>query len=93
MFTRRSEYDSVVSERSRSNNVMKKIVWQIMTVQALAKAVETAHQGRPGGARERAKQTLIGCGVDLQGVVVHHDQDPVLTGYGWTGLLTSIDLS
>jgi transposase InsO family protein len=38
-------------------------------------------------AWERAKKTLIGYGVDLQGFVVHHDQDPVFTGYGWTGQL------
>ena len=38
-------------------------------------------------AWERAKQTLIGYGVNLQGFVVHHDQDPVFTGYGWTGQL------
>ena len=34
-----------------------------------------------------AKQTLIGYGVDLQGFVVHHDQDPVFAGYGWAGQL------
>ena len=35
----------------------------------------------------RAKQTLIGYGVEMRGVIVHHDQDPVFTGYGWTGQL------
>jgi transposase InsO family protein len=38
-------------------------------------------------AWERAKQTLMRYGVDLQGFIVHHDQDPVFTGYGWTGQL------
>ncbi len=35
----------------------------------------------------RAKQTLIGYGVEMGGFIVHHDQDPVFTGYGWTGQL------
>jgi transposase InsO family protein len=35
----------------------------------------------------RAKQTLIRYGVGLRGFIVHHDQDPVFTGYSWTGQL------
>ncbi|MFV2044349.1 MAG: integrase core domain-containing protein [Anaerolineales bacterium] len=30
---------------------------------------------------------MIGYGVEMRGVIVHHDQDPVFTGYGWTGQL------
>ncbi len=38
-------------------------------------------------AWERAKETLAGLGISPQGVIVHHDQDPVFTGYGWTSRL------
>lgn len=31
----------------------------------------------------RAAETLRGRGVDLGGAIVHHDQDPVFTGYAW----------
>lgn len=35
----------------------------------------------------RAKATFEELGIDLEGVIVHHDQDPVFTGYGWTSQL------
>ena len=35
----------------------------------------------------RAKQALIKYGVDQSGIIVHHDQDPVFTSYGWTAQL------
>lgn len=38
-------------------------------------------------AWERAKETLAGLGISLEGVIVHHDQDPVFTSYGWTSRL------
>lgn len=38
-------------------------------------------------AWERAKQTLETQGVDLKGLIVHHDQDPVFTSYRWTSHL------
>jgi transposase InsO family protein len=38
-------------------------------------------------AWERAKETLAGLGISPQGAIVHHDQDPVFTGYGWTSRL------
>jgi transposase InsO family protein len=38
-------------------------------------------------AWERAKETLAGLGISPQGVIVHHDQDPVFTSYGWTSRL------
>lgn len=38
-------------------------------------------------AWDRARQTLGSHGVRLQRVIVHHDQDPVFTGYGWTARL------
>jgi transposase InsO family protein len=38
-------------------------------------------------AWERAKKTFQQYGIPYQGMVVHHDQDPVYTGYGWTGQL------
>jgi len=38
-------------------------------------------------AWERAKHTLRSHGWRVRGVIVHHDQDPVFTGYGWTARL------
>lgn len=38
-------------------------------------------------AWERARQSLIRHGVRVRGVIVHHDQDPVFTSYGWTARL------
>jgi transposase InsO family protein len=38
-------------------------------------------------AWDRARQCLRSHGVRLQGMIVHHDQDPVFTGYGWTAQL------
>jgi transposase InsO family protein len=38
-------------------------------------------------AWERAKETFRQYGILYQGMVIHHDQDPVYTGYGWTGQL------
>ena len=38
-------------------------------------------------AWERAKQTLATCAGSWQGMIVHHDQDPVFVGYAWTSRL------
>ena len=38
-------------------------------------------------AWEHARETLRYQGVDLEGVTVHHDQDPVFTSYVWTSQL------
>jgi transposase InsO family protein len=38
-------------------------------------------------AWERAKQTLATCAGSRQGMIVHHDQDPVFVGYQWTSRL------
>ena len=38
-------------------------------------------------AWDRARQSLSSHGVPLRRVIVHHDQDPVFTGYGWTARL------
>jgi len=38
-------------------------------------------------AWEQAKQTLATYGVGCQRMIVHHDQDPVFVGYGWTSRL------
>ena len=35
----------------------------------------------------RARESLRSHDVRLQRVIVHHDQDPVFTGYGWTSRL------
>ena len=48
---------------------------------------EHAHTGLALQAWERARQLLLGHGVRLQGLIVHHDQDPVFTGYAWTARL------
>ena len=38
-------------------------------------------------AWEYARETLVGYGVELQDFILHHDQDPVFTGYRWTSQL------
>jgi transposase InsO family protein len=38
-------------------------------------------------AWNRAKETFRRMGISHQGMIVHHDRDPVFTGYGWTGQL------
>lgn len=38
-------------------------------------------------AWEGAKRMLSRLGVSWEGVIVHHDQDPVFTSYGWTSTL------
>jgi transposase InsO family protein len=38
-------------------------------------------------AWEQARDTFRYQGFDLEGVTVHHDQDPVFTSYGWTSQL------
>jgi len=38
-------------------------------------------------AWEAAKQMLSRLGVSWEGVIMHHDQDPVFTSYGWTSRL------
>src|SRR3989304_4739221 len=48
---------------------------------------EHADTGLALQAWERARQSLLGHGVRLQGLIVHHDQDPVFTGYAWTARL------
>ena len=48
---------------------------------------EHADKGLALQAWERARQSLLRHGVRLQGLIVHHDQDPVFTGYGWTARL------
>jgi len=35
-------------------------------------------------AWEYASETRIGYGADLRHFILHHDQDPVYTGYRWT---------
>lgn len=48
------------------------------------------------GAQADTALALVGCGARrwlrwhgfrVAGLIVHHDQDPVYTGYGWTGQL------
>lgn len=48
---------------------------------------EHADTGLALRAWERARQSLVAHGVRLPGLIVHHDQDPVFTGYAWTGRL------
>lgn len=38
-------------------------------------------------AWEYARETLVGYSVELQDFILHHDQDPVFTGYRWTAQL------
>jgi len=38
-------------------------------------------------AWENAKRTFRQLSISFKGMIVHHDQDPVYTGYGWTGQL------
>lgn len=38
-------------------------------------------------AWERAKETFQMLGISLAGMIMHHDRDPVYTGYGWTSQL------
>lgn len=38
-------------------------------------------------AWRRARRTLQQYGIELAGMVMHHDQDPVYTSYAWTGRL------
>ena len=38
-------------------------------------------------AWKRAKRTLTEQRAEIKGPIVHHDQDPVFTGYGWVGQL------
>ncbi len=38
-------------------------------------------------AWEGAKEMLSTLGISWEGVILHHDQDPVFTGYGWTSRL------
>jgi len=38
-------------------------------------------------AWQRAKATFHQLAIPHQGMIIHHDQDPVYTGYGWTGQL------
>ena len=38
-------------------------------------------------AWKRAKMTFRQHDIPYRGMIIHHDQDPVFTGYGWTGQL------
>jgi len=38
-------------------------------------------------AWERAKETLRMLGISCEGMIMHHDRDPVYTGYAWTSQL------
>ena len=38
-------------------------------------------------AWERAKRTFRGLGIVCKDMILHHDQDPAFTSYGWTGQL------
>jgi putative transposase len=42
-------------------------------------------------AWERARRSFRNLGINYQGMIVHHDQDPVFTSYGWTGQLLLTD--
>ncbi len=42
-------------------------------------------------AWEMAKATFRKLNVPFEGMIVHHDQDPVYTGYDWTGQLLLVD--
>src|SRR5438105_3668758 len=42
-------------------------------------------------AWERTKRTLATCAGSRQGMIVHHDQDPVFVGYQWTARLLLVD--
>lgn len=42
-------------------------------------------------AWQRAKQTCHQYGMAYRGMIIHHDQDPVYTGYGWTEQLLVVD--
>jgi len=42
-------------------------------------------------AWEYARETLVGYGVELWDFILHHDQDPVFTGYRWTSQLLMKD--
>jgi transposase InsO family protein len=42
-------------------------------------------------AWEMAKATFRKLDIPFEGMIVHHDQDPVYTGYDWTGQLLLVD--
>ena len=42
-------------------------------------------------AWKQAKKTFQHYGIPYSGMIVHHDRDPVFTGYGWTGKLLLSD--
>lgn len=42
-------------------------------------------------AWQKAKQTCRRYGIPIQGMIIHHDQDSVYTGYRWTGQLLRKD--
>jgi putative transposase len=42
-------------------------------------------------AWKQAKETFQQYGIPYSGMIVHHDRDPVFTGYGWTGRLLLSD--
>lgn len=43
------------------------------------------------GAWKQAKKTFQQHSIPYSGMIVHHDRDPVFTGYGWTGQLLAAD--
>jgi transposase InsO family protein len=48
---------------------------------------ERANTSLALAAWERAKETFQQHAIHHRGMIIHHDQDPVYTGYGWTGQL------
>jgi putative transposase len=48
---------------------------------------ERAVTGLALEAWAHARDTIKAQGANLKGLIVHHDQDPVFTGYGWTSQL------
>jgi len=52
---------------------------------------QSANRATALTAWERAKDTWRAEGIDWQGMIVHHDQDPVYTSYAWTSQLLQQD--
>lgn len=67
--------------------------WLMTFVDHVSKVIPGWALGSPADtplalrAWRRARRWLRRHGVALSGLIVHHDQDPVYTGYGWTGQL------
>lgn len=52
---------------------------------------ESADTALALGAWKQAKKTFQQHSIPYSGMIVHHDRDPVFTGYGWTGQLLAAD--